>query len=210
MKKKLHAAIQRHPFIFLLVLILFLAGIEGSFSFCSKKPCPGFSDPFFDQWFPYQPGTSCYFKSNSGQTDTLNINSLYKSDPSTTGGGFESGSCSTSADIESKDSTTSRPLALSVQYSVSSDFKHLSIRLNSFYAQASDLGDSGLVTTPFSSVNASYLSSLQINGRTYYKVQILQTDTTESSPDIYKIWLSSGNGIIAYEKRNGLQQFVKQ
>jgi len=184
---------------------------------CKKVSCPAFDDVNFLNWFSYQQ-SQIIFKYQSAY-DTINLLPFEKSEPYEASQGCYNGSsgCSQRISIVSLEVTANFRQKFSVNYFSTTAFgsstsaKSISLYLEGFRFTASDINDQGLVLPP-GLYNSNYSPSLPINGTAFNNVQTITRDTSAdiSAQQPYKVYLSKGIGLIAYEMFPGHQLWVKQ
>lgn len=200
--------------------LLFTVYIFNSCSICSCKKisCPAFEDVNFQTWFAaYQSGQQSIFKYQSSY-DTITLGNPHKSEAYEGNQGCYGGDqgCSKEFSVGSNEVTNFR-YKLSITYSSSSFLgslespKNISLWLLGFNCAASDVNEQGLVLLP-GSYTGSYAASLNINGTAYNHVQTITRDTTISlsAPAPYKVYLSKGTGVVAYEMFPSHELWIKQ
>ena len=185
---------------------------------CKKVPCPAFEDANFLNWFSYQQGQQIIFKYQSA-SDTINLLPFQKSEAYEASQGCYNGDdgCNQTLSIWSNEVTSNFRQKLTISYfsltgfGSSTSTKSIRFFLNGFNCSASDINDQGLVLQPglYSSV---YSPSLTINGIPYNNVQTITRDTTADilAQQPYKVYLSKGAGLIAYEIFPTRNLWVKQ
>jgi len=206
MKRQLTLFFKRFPaYSFAGTFFIFIL-IEGLFSFCTKTTCPDFSNAAYDSWFPYESNQALYFKTATGEPDTITIASTYRSDQHTTYGG--AANCNSWANISSYvTNTTPRLYIYMNQYS---DGNALSIQLNDFSITEARLSDDNITVTAIG--DSSFLrSSAVIAGKTFNNVVQLQKDTALiKTAGVYKVWIAKGAGLVGYENYPTLEQWAKE
>ena len=184
---------------------------------CKKVACPAFEDVNYLSWFPYQQGQQIIFKYQSGY-DTITLSGLNKSEAYEASQGCYNGAvgCNQNFSITSNEVTTNFRLKFSISYNSQTPFgssaaaKSISLFVQGFDCSASDSNDQGLVLQP-GLYKSDYSPSLSINGSTFNNVQTITRDTTDiSPPQPFKVYLSKGAGLIAYEIFPTHQLWVKQ
>jgi len=200
-------------------ILLLTIYIYNSCSICSckKVSCPAFEDVSFLDWFSYQQ-SRIIFKYQSAY-DTINLLPFEKSEGYEASQGCYNGSdgCSQRLSIASHEMTADFRSKFSVNYISMTSFgsstsaKSISLYLQGFKFTASDINDQGLVLPP-GLYSSNYSSSLSINGTTFNNVQTIIRDTTAdiSAQQPYKVYLSKGVGLIAYETYPTRALWVKQ
>ena len=186
---------------------------------CKKVSCSAFEDASFINWFAYQQEQQIIFKYQSS-FDTITLQNIYKSEAYEASQGCYNGDdgCHKTMSTESKEIAANFKRKLSLTYfsqtpfgSSSATTKSISLFLQGFNCTASDINDQGLVLPP-GFYSGNYSPSLSINGTTFNNVQTITRDTTAgiSAQEPYKVYLSKGIGLIAYEMFPGHQLWVKQ
>lgn len=185
---------------------------------CKKVPCPAFEDATFLNWFSYQQGQKIIFKSQSAY-DTINLLPFQKSEAYEASQGCYNGDdgCNQNLSIVSNENTANFRQKLSIDYFSMTPFggstttKSIRFYLNGFSCSASDINDQGLMLQP-GRCSSVYSPSLSINGVPYSNVQTITRDTTTdiSAQQPYKVYLSKGTGVIAYEIYPTQALWVKQ
>lgn len=185
---------------------------------CKKVSCPAFEDVKFENWFPYQQGQQIIFKYQSAY-DTINLLPFEKSDAyEASQGCYHSDmGCNQNVSIASQELTANFRKKLSVNYISQTPFgssvttKSITLFLKGFNCSANDINDQGLIVAP-GIYSSSYATSLTINGSSFNNVQTITRDTTTdiSTPVPFKVYLSKGTGLIAYELFPTHQLWVKQ
>ncbi len=185
---------------------------------CKKISCPAFEDVNFQTWFAaYQSSQQSIFKYQSSY-DTITLGNPHKSkayEGKQGCYGVDNG-CSKEFSVGSNEVANFR-YKLSIIYSSSSflgsseSLKNISLWLLGFNFTASDVNEQGLVLMP-GTYTGSYAASLTINGVAYNHVQTITRDTTISlsTPAPYKVYLSKGPGVIAYEMFPSHELWIKQ
>ncbi len=199
---KINYFFRKYPSLFFIFLAMLFVGIEGSFTFCSKSVCPGFTDAYYDQWFPYTTGQQIVFATLSGKADTVKIGSAEKSQP------FSSyNACGSSyASVRSDSGST-----FFYVNAYNNGNTQTTIMLDSFETAGIAISDTGIVTNAESvSIPPKFLSSVTLNGKTFSDVQLLSKDTIYSSTNIYKVWMARNKGLVAYQKRIANELFIRQ
>jgi hypothetical protein len=184
---------------------------------CKKVSCPAFDDVNFLNWFSYQQ-SQVIFKYQSAY-DTINLLPFEKSEAYEASQGCYNGSdgCSQRLSIVSNEVTANFRQEFSVTYfsqtvfGSSASTKSITLFLQGFTCSASDINDQGLVLPP-GLYSSNYSPSLPINGTTFNNVQTITRDTTAdiSPQQPYKVFLSKGVGLIAYETYPTRALWVKQ
>ena len=176
---------------------------------CSKKvSCPAFNDTLLVQWFPYQLNDRLKFNSTAGQSQLFLLNSVSSSGPhpSTT----DRGICHAEKDISSaeRDSLGQSYFDLRLlQQDQYGTHRAVSFRLLGVNFQGTELGETGFANAftyayndPNINATLQYYNSIQLNGKTFNKVQSIMLDTTVAKkPFVYKLYISRQAGLIAYE-----------
>jgi hypothetical protein len=185
---------------------------------CKKVSCSAFEDVNFISWFPYQSDQQVIFKYQSA-FDTITLQGIYKSEAYEARQGCYNGDdgCHKTVSMDSKEIAASSRRKLSLTYFSQTPFgssastKSISLYLQGFNCTASDINDQGLVLVP-GLYNSIYSPTLSINGTTFNNVQAITRDTTidVSAPLPFKVYLSKGIGLIAYEMFPSHQLWVKQ
>ena len=201
--------------------LLFTVYIFNSCSICSckKVACPAFEDVNFQTWFAdYQSSQQSIFKYQSF-FDTITLGNPQKSEAYEGNQGCYGGDhgCSKDFSVGSNELTTNFRQKLSITYSSlsllgsSESQKSISLWLLGFNCIAGDVNDQGLVLMT-GAYTGTYAASLTINGTAYNHVQTITMDTTISLsiPAPYKVYLSKGTGVIAYEMFPSHELWIKQ
>jgi hypothetical protein len=171
---------------------------------CTKTDCPPFADAGFDAWFPYQEGQTIYFTSDKKDKDTLLFNSIYRSPEHRTYGG--GGKCNAWAYYSSSYMHVSPKVYLSINTFPGGNA--LSIKLNEFNLDKASISEAG-ITTKNSAFSATVLPNIEINGKTFSTVSLLQRDTISNKDvGVYKVWVAKGAGIVSYENYPSREQWV--
>jgi len=184
---------------------------------CKKVSCPAFDDVNFLNWFSYQQ-SQVIFKYQSAY-DTINLLPFEKSEAYEASQGCYNGSsgCSQRLSIVSHEVAVDFRQKFRVYYSSLTPFgasvstKSITLFLQGFTCSASDINDQGLVLPP-GLYNSNYSPTLPIDGTTFNNVQTITRDTTIdiSAQQPFKVYLSKGVGLIAYEMFPSHQLWVKQ
>lgn len=180
---------------------------------CKKVPCPAFEDVNFQTWFAsYQSAQQSIYKYQSS-FDTITLASPIKNETYEASQGCIGANqgCSMNYSAESYEISATLRRKLSLNYFGAPSQKSISIWVMGFDCYANDVNNQGLV--PVSGVyTGSFSSSLTLDGKTFNNVQVIMRDTTTNHfiDQPYKIYLSKGPGLIAYEMYPGLQLWVKQ
>jgi hypothetical protein len=171
---------------------------------CTKTDCPPFADAGFDAWFPYQEGQTIYFTSDKKDKDTLLFNSVYRSPEHRTYGG--GGKCNAWAYYSSTYMHVSPKVYLSINTYPGGNA--LSVNLNTFKLDEATITEAG-ITAKNTGYSATALSNVAINSKTFSTVSLLQRDTiANKEAGVYKVWVSKGAGIVAYEQYPSLERWV--
>ena len=199
---------------------LFFAGVFTKCNICSckKVACQAFEDVNFENWFSYQQGQQIIFKYQSSY-DTIDLLPFQKSE------GYEASQgcyhpdpgCTQTLSIASHQTTVTGRQKFLVDYTSvtpfgsSSSTKSIKLFLNGFDCPAVDINDNGLVLKP-GIYSGLFSASVTINGTVYNNIQVVTRDTLadNSARQPYKIYLSKGIGLIAYEMYPTHQLWVKQ
>lgn len=172
------------------------------------KQCPAFSNKVFDAWFPYKQDQLLIFMNSRQEKDSIRILHYGRSAAVEIETGFFKPDCGIRADIIGGGAME---LDISCQLQVGSKATYL--KIDDFFVAGSAVGDTGIVLSPGSvqGYKSAYHSRLNLNGKTYPSVQLLEKDTNViQSGILYRVYLSKENGIIAYEKYPSRELWVKQ
>lgn len=203
------------PCILLLIIYFFHGCTTCS---CKKVPCGAFEDVSFQNWFDYQPEQKIIFKYQAAY-DTITLENFYKSEAYEASQGCYNADegCNQYVSIGSKEVAANlrQKLALTsnsvIPFGSSDTTKSISLFVQGFSCTASDINDQGLVVQPgiYSTV---FSPTLTINGVVYNNVQTILRDTLADLPtqQPYKVYLSKGAGLIAYEIFPTHELWVKQ
>jgi hypothetical protein len=186
--------------------------------FCGKHggvefyDCPAFQDSFYEQWFPYVKSQAIRFRTSNGVENTILVDRVDKTPDYkwyTPGGG----SCNPKVTVRSSDlNSTSIPFLL--EYSTADQANGLYIGLKGIVIYARNLKDTGinkLTGTIQRFDRFQFLSSFNINGKTYQNVQIISRDTVlDKADDIYKVIIAKQVGILAFEEYPSRVLWVKE
>ena len=203
-------------------LIAFIAGVIlfgylfNSCNACSCKTilCPAFEDADFQTWFAaYQSNQKSIFKYQSTY-DTITTSVPHKNEAYETKQGClfgNRGGCLLSFSVGSDEIATNMRRKLSISYMGGPGSSSISLSVMGFDCSAIDLNDQGLVLSP-GRYTGSYAASLTLNGTSFNNVQVITRDTTmdQLTGQPYKVYLSKGTGLIAYEIFPSRQLWVKQ
>ena len=200
-------------------ILLFTFYFFNSCSICSckKVSCPAFEDIKYENWFPYQQGQQIIFKYQSAY-DTITLSGFNKSDAYEASQGCYNGAvgCSQNFSFASNEIAANFRQKFSVSYFSQTPFgssvsaKSISLFLQGFNCSANDITDQGLVVQP-GLYKSDYSASLSVNGISFNNVQTITRDTTDiATPQPFKVYLSKGAGLIAYEIFPTHQLWVKQ
>ena len=204
----------------LVSFLLFTIYLFNSCSICSckKVPCPAFEDVNFLNWFSYQQGQQIIFKYQQAY-DTINLLPFQKSEAYEASQGCYNGDdgCNQNLSIWSQELTVNYRQKFSVNYFSQTQFgsstatKSITLVVRGFNCSASDINDQGLVLPP-GLYKSDFSPSLPINGTIFNNVQTITRDTTIDipSPVPFKVYLSKGVGLVAYEMFPTHQLWVKQ
>jgi hypothetical protein len=184
---------------------------------CPTHTCVAFSDPYFDNWFPYSKGQEILFKNTTGTERKLTIGVVYKSEASTT-----TIPCGPDAPIVEylpcpmaliqSSSPTNATIGFNIEYFPSGGLQFI-LDTSTLYATAiKDTGIVGLRQVSRATFNSSrFYPTYNLNGTTYSNVQVIMRDTaTNHTKNIYKIILAERTGVLAYEEYPALDLWVKQ
>jgi hypothetical protein len=187
---------------------------------CKKVPCPAFSDASFESWLPYQPGQQLVFK-NQSSFDTITLSGINKSEAYEANQGCYNGDngCYQDLSIGSNEvagTTGNYMRKFSVNYFSTTTFsssayqKTIELQLREFKFTANDFSEMGFAIAT-GLYSGSFSPSTMLNGTSYNNVQIIVRDTTDISlQQPYKVYLSKGVGLIAYETCPTRALWVKQ
>ena len=208
---------QHHPVISSIAVTILFGFLQVTFSYCSKVNCPAFADAKFDEWFPYKTDQRIIFSNGLLEKDTITIATVFKSPASTSSGGYGSSPyCSASANINSKETLNGQQYKFSLYGDVYESGKNFQLSLYDFSLYNMQPSDSGLVVNSANNGNNSgfafeYLLNTNFNNKIYSKLEIITADTNQvKSNRIYKIWLASKEGVIAYEEYPSKNRWIKQ
>lgn len=217
MKKRVTRYFQHHPVISSIAAAFIFGFLQLSFSYCSKVNCPAFADTKFDEWFPYKTDQRIIFSNGLLEKDTITIATVFKSPASTSSGGYGSSSyCSASVNINSKETLNGQQYKFSLYGDVFESGKNFQLSIYDFRIYNLQPSDSGLVVNSANNGNNSgfafeYLLNTNFNNKVYSKLEIITADTNQvKSNRIYKIWLASKEGVIAYEEYPSKNRWIKQ
>jgi hypothetical protein len=186
---------------------------------CKKVACPAFNDPLFDKWFPYNANSRFIFKTAAGKTDTVTIDNFNKSSGYEANQGCYNGAsgCTQQIFVSANPVDSSSIIKLNLSYSINTAFtsalttKSLLFNLYQLTIRATDITTQGLVLDPSGSIQTQSLSSVNLNSNIFPNVQILQRDTSViKTTGPYKLYLSAGAGLVAYETYPLAELWVKQ
>jgi len=180
---------------------------------CKKVTCPAFEDVNFQTWFAsYQSGQQSVYKYQSS-FDTITLANPIKNETYEASQGCIGANqgCSMNYLAESYEISATFRRKLSLNYFGGPSQKSISLWVMGFDCSANDINDQGLVPVP-GVYTGSYATSLTLNGRIFNNVQVIMRDTMTNRfiDQPYKIYLSKGSGLIAYEMYPGLQLWIKQ
>jgi hypothetical protein len=173
--------------------------------------CPAFSDPVYDDWFPYLRSQVIKYKNAAGLENTISIHQMEKSpDYKYYDGG---GSCLPNVRVESSQ-TNSSSIPFLLEYRKGVVYSSVNIVLKTVSFDADNIKDTGLMHLPGTTRRfnkTQFLSVYNLNGKNYSNVQIITRDTgVDKATDIYKIVIAKKIGILAFEEYPSLTQWVKQ
>jgi len=195
--------------------LLFLSYAFNSCNVCSckKVPCPAFEDADFQNWFAaYQSSQQSIFKYQSS-FDTITLAAPQKNETYEASQGCfgRNEGCMMTFSVWSNEITASSRQKLSISYAGGPNSSSISLRVMGFNCSAKDLNDQGLVLDP-GTYTSNYSASLTLNGTSFNNVQLITRDTIidRFMDQPYKVYLSKGAGLIAYEMYPGRQLWVKQ
>ena len=195
--------------------MIFLSWIVHSCNVCTCKKiaCPAFEDVDFQTWFAaYQSSQQFIFKYQASfDTITLstpNKNEAYESSQGCYG---RNQRCSMDFSVGSNEITAGFRQKLLIRYFGGPGSASISLWVMGFDCNAIDVNDQGLVLTS-GKYTSSYAASLTLNGMSFNNVQVITRDTTtdQFTEQPYKVYLSKGGGMVAYEIFPGHQLWVKQ
>lgn len=185
---------------------------------CKKVPCPAFENTDFQNWFAYSAGQQIIFKNQSAY-DTMQLLAFNRNDAYEASQGCYHGDlgCSQYLTIASYGLTPDFRQKLSIDYNSQTPFgsteskKSISLFLKGFDCPATDINNQGLVLEP-GLYSSTYSPSLLINGALYNSVQTIIRDTLVDTfiQQPYKVYLSKGTGLIAYEMFPSHELWIKQ
>ena len=196
------------------LLCLLFIFLQASFSFCSKKKCPAFSDKEFNAWFPYTQNETVYYKTINNDEDSINNFSVYKSSAAASSSGFNAPQCEISASVQGFPADSLGPY-FKINYIISGTANvnnSLQLNLNQFLVFGISINDSGIVIDrTMSQLQTSYFPGIVLDGKNFLNVQSIQMDTASlAAAGIYKIWIAKNNGLIGYEEYPSLIRWIKQ
>jgi len=188
---------------------------------CKKVSCPAFSDVNFETWFPYQPSQQLVFK-NQSSFDTISLSGINKSEAYEANQGCYNGDNGCyqdlsfgSNEITGNNGNFMRKFSVSylstTAFSSSAYQKTINLQLREFKFTANEISDMGFIIAP-GLYSASFSPSIILNGTSYINVQTIVKDTTAnvSLQQPYKVYLSRGVGLIAYETYPTRALWIKQ
>lgn len=183
----------------------------------SKLHCWAFDPAFFDRWFPYNEGDTRLFSNKDGGRDTLHIQKRLQSPAYTIENSINGKreDCDIHGTITSQ-SDKSHPGWLQMYIRYQDDFnttytnEAAELRLNNFVASL-DMSGTDIVnvidrSTPPMLVLTNH-RNIELNGKLYgntYEITITDTAALEG---IGKIYLSEGQGIVAYRTYPGGEDY---
>lgn len=174
----------------------------------TKYDCPGYPETSFFSWFPYSKGQRFIFKNSAGLADTLNIGKATKTEPYT-GRSYKGKSdpdatkCSAGANIVSSDYTPSTRLILDISHTATAESTNIGFAFDRMIFACQNIADTGLLmsTEPGAKLHAHTVFDLNVHGRIFPRVQVIETEdsayATKSKKD--KLYLAKGFGIVGYE-----------
>lgn len=196
--------------------MMFLAFMINSCNVCSckKVACPAFEDSNFQNWFAdYQSSQQFIFKHQSF-FDTIKMgtpgkNEAYEAEQGCFGRGGQG--CMMNFSVESTQITSAPNRKLAITYTGGPPTSAISLWVMGFNCSALGINDQGLVVNSLR-YTGSYAASLTLNGTLFNNVQVITRDTTvdQFTEQPYKVYISKGAGIVAYEIYPGRQLWVKQ
>ena len=217
MQKRITRYFQKHPVVSSFFVVILFGSLQISFSYCSKVNCPAFTDSNFDDWFPYKTDQKIIFRNSLQEKDTITIGAVFRSPASSRSGSFSGGTaCAAIVSIHSVESYNGQQNKFNITGDVYDYAKNFQLFLQNFYLYNMTTSDSGLVVN--SADNPSnkdftfeYLRNTNFSNKVYSKLEIITSDTNlVKSNRIYKIWLASKEGIIAYEEYPSRTRWIKQ
>lgn len=207
MKWRIRSFFKTHLALNIFGLAVLFVLIDGIYSFCSKPKainCPAFSDATFDAWFPYQPNQVLHFTSSLQTGDSLSIESNRKNEAYS-----GTGDCEMSAQIVSKERWNSSNRLFIDYHDMGSTTGLLFLSLSNFQVNGNLLERS--FVPEGSNVKSHFAASATLAGHTFANVIDIELDTAiYKAAGVYKVWLSKGTGLVAYERYPSLEQFIKQ
>ena len=181
---------------------------------CKKIPCPAFEDVEFQTWFAdYQSSQRSIFKYQS-TFDTITTPAPYKNEAYEENQGCigaRPGGCLMRFSVGSDEVATNLRRKLSIGYGGGPGSSSIELSVMGFNCSALDINDQGLVLNT-GRYTAGYAASLTLNGISFNNVQVITRDTTldHFTEQPYKVYISKGPGLVAYEMFPGRQLWVKQ
>lgn len=208
-------------FLFLLCSVcLFISSCKDTCS-CKQVPCPAYSNPGLDAWFPYDSGQVNIF-SNGVAKDTITFLITYISPAYEANKGcmHADNGCNMQKTIFSKEINNANAAKFVCNWYSSADWdgnnteKSLQLFVQGFSlpSDGTVMSDTGLVLNPNTGAFISkYFSSLTLNGKQFTNVQQIEYAAPDNKTDnVYKIYIAKSAGLIGYEYFLSKELWVKE
>jgi hypothetical protein len=191
--------IKRYPVVVMTATIVVCFGIQGAFTFCTGKKCPGFVDANFDAWFPYQGSDDLIFTNSNGNSDTLSSFNNSRTSEYTTGA-FEGRTCNASAYYSWQFSSDPASQFI-VHATTNSSGTGYYLVLKALTLDITAVTDAGGLQFSSPSFTETFYNNYQVNGKIFANVQRITTDTNNiKGLNIREFFLAKNQGLVAYEE----------
>lgn len=210
-----------NAFLFLLCSFWFFISSCKDTCSCKQVPCPEYSNPEFDAWFPYDSGQVNIF-SNGMTKDTITFLITYISPAYEANKGciHADNGCSMQKTIFSKEINNTNATKFLCNWYSAADWEgnNTGISLQLFvqgFSLPSDgtyISDTGVVLNPNTGAFVSkYFSSLTLNGKQFTSVQQIEYAAPDTKTDnVYKIYIAKSAGLIGYEYYLSKELWMKE
>ena len=175
---------------------------------CKKVSCPGYNNPDFDKWFPYDSAEKIIFTSGNAN-DTAFINYVSQRQP------YEANKGCYHSDMGCTADKSISSNIFNVYYHINKDWDGTAVdsgytlNVYNFSIFAKKLDDEGLQIISFPS---KFYTNIQLNDNDYKNVQVIyNSDTLNEAPlNIFAIYLQKNTGVLAYQTYPAKTLFVKK
>lgn len=202
----------------LFIFTFFIIATQSCNECCSNETitCPAYKDINAQQWIPYQSNNQQIFSTNSGELDTLKVDSVHISKENTQQNSCKQSSCRSSYQIYSNlypgvgkklfFNHDTYPNDSGYNGSVTLQFLNANIYASGFNTEGFRMPRLNNCPTI-----VSYLPQITLNNKPFLQVQEIVLDTTCKSPSVFrKVYMAKNKGIIGYQTNSDGKLWVLQ